>query len=340
MSNNQQLVVKQETNSVRSALELMKPQLVAALPRHLTPDRLARVVMTAIQNTPKLLECDRQSLFSAIMTCAQLGLEPDGVLGQAYLIPFGKKVQFIPGYRGLIALARNSGDVTSIQAQAVYEGDFFDYQFGLNERLDHKPAEKERGEVTHFYAIAKFKDGGHHWDVLTVADVDRIRNKSEGYKSAVRFAKKDGNGNLIIKSPWVDHYDEMGKKTAIRRIAKYLPMDVQKAAFIADSYDSGRHSALVEGDLIIDPPAEETGAIEDHSDQPKESQLDQFAGNETEEKEEDAKPSLEDTAYLMGQKAFDNGKQNTPPEKYNEKCSEAFFKGYRDAEAKFFEKAS
>lgn len=231
------------TNELRSTLDKMMPQMKLALPKHLTPERLVRVVMTAVQNNPKLLECDRNSFLSSVMTCAQLGLEPDGTLGQAYLIPFKvqgqMRCQFIPGYKGLIALARNSGDVTSIQAQAVHANDDFIYRFGLNETLDHTPAAGDRGEITHFYAIAKFKDGGYHWDVMSVSEIEAIRDASQGYSAAKRYAK-----NGVINSPWVSHFAEMGKKTMIRRIAKYLPMDVQKAAFIADSYDRGVASQL------------------------------------------------------------------------------------------------
>jgi recombination protein RecT len=241
---------KSEADSVRQALEKMRPQFQMALPKHLTPDRLLRVAMTAIQNTPKLLECDRTSLYSAIMTCAQLGLEPDGVLGQAYLVPFAGRVQFIPGYKGLITLARNSGDVVSIAAHEVRERDHFIYAFGLNEKLEHVPARSERGEITYFYAIARFKDGGHHWDVMTRAEVEIVRNRSAGWQSAVKFNKQD-------KSPWSTDFAEMGKKTVIRRIAKYLPMSVQKASALADSFDAGRHATLdVHGDVVIDTTAE------------------------------------------------------------------------------------
>ena len=236
-------------NELRSTLDRMMPQMKLALPKHLTPERLVRVVMTSVQNNPKLLECDRNSFLSAVMTCAQLGLEPDGVLGQAYLIPFKvqgqMRCQFIPGYKGLIALARNSGDVTSIQAQAVHANDDFVYRFGLNETLDHTPAAGDRGEITHFYAIAKFKDGGYHWDVMSVSEIEAIRDASQGYSAAKRFAK-----NGVVNSPWVSHFAEMGKKTMIRRIAKYLPMDVQKAAFIADSYDRGVASQLSDGGSV------------------------------------------------------------------------------------------
>lgn len=259
-------------DTVRLALERLKPQMALALPKHLTPDRLVRVAMTAIQNTPKLLECDRTSLYAAIFTCAQLGLEPDGVLGQAYLVPFGSKVQFIPGYKGLISLARNSGDVVSISAHEVCERDHFKYMFGLEEKLEHIPANGDRGEITHFYAVAQFKGGGHHFDVMTREEVEAIRNGSSGYKTALRFAKSGQEP----QTPWVQNFVEMGKKSAIRRIAKYLPMNVQKAAAIADMYDTGRHAELGEaGELRVDPA--QRGEVIDAPPVPEVDPLDTFA---------------------------------------------------------------
>jgi len=267
---------KGQADQVRRALELLKPQMAAALPRHLTPERLCRVAMTAIQNTPKLLECDRTSLFAAVMTCAQLGLEPDGVLGQAYLVPFKGKVQFIPGYKGLISLARNSGEVLSINAHEVCKNDRFAYAFGLDEKLEHVPASGDRGPITHFYAVAKFKGGGHHFEVLTRAEVEAIRDGSSGYKQAVQYAKVGEDP----RSPWVQNFPEMGKKTAIRRMAKYLPMNVQKAAAMADMYDAGRHSELGDfGELRVDAPAADVIDVSPEPD--PQSGLDSFASGTT-----------------------------------------------------------
>lgn len=224
-------------DSVRAALEKMRPQMAMALPKHITPERMLRVTMSAVQVNPKLLECDRTSLFSAVMSCCQLGLEPDGVLGQAYLIPFSGRVQFIPGYKGLIALARNSGEVISIEAHEVCENDDFDFAFGLNGRLEHVPARGNRGAVTHFWAMARFKDGGYHYDVMTKEEVDAIRARSPGKNS----------------DPWKIHYNEMGKKTVIRRIAKYLPLSVQKAVAIEAAYESGRPASTdAHGDIVIE----------------------------------------------------------------------------------------
>jgi recombination protein RecT len=222
--------------SVRRALELMKPRLATALPPHLDADRLLHVVITVLQGTPALLDCDRASLYGAVMTCAQLGLEPDGVLGQAWLVPSRGKVQLVPGFRGFIALARNSGQVTSINAQAVHRNDHFDYAYGLNERLEHVPAGGDRGEITHFYAYAKFKDGGHHFDVMSRGEVD----------AAYRAGKSED-------SAWVTGYAEMGKTAVIRRIAEYLPLAVQKAAALADLHEAGKNAALDElGEIVVD----------------------------------------------------------------------------------------
>lgn len=233
--------------SVRRDLELMKPRLATALPSLLDADRLLRVVIAALQSTPALLDCDRASLYGAVMTCAHLGLEPDGVLGQAWLVPSRGKVQLVPGYRGFITLARNSGLVISINAQAVHRNDHFDYAYGLNERLEHVPAGGDRGEITHFYAYARFKDGGHHFDVMSRSEVDAYRaGQSED-------------------SAWVNGYAEMGKTAVIRRISEYLPLTVRKAAALADLHDAGKHAALDDfGEIVVDlPEIEESRPVEE-----------------------------------------------------------------------------
>jgi len=304
-------------NELRGTLDKMMPQMKMALPKHITPERLVRVVMTSVQNNPKLLDCERNSFLSSVMTCAQLGLEPDGVLGQAYLIPFKvqgqMRCQFIPGYKGLIALARNSGDVTSIQAQAVHENDDFIYRFGLNEALDHTPAAGDRGEITHFYAIAKFKDGGYHWDVMSRSEIEAIRDASQGYSAAKRFAK-----NGVINSPWASHFAEMGKKTMIRRIAKYLPMDVQKAAFIADSYDRGVPAHLDKGGSV-----EAFGDTMTIDNEPSPELIEHDEDGVITEEAEDAKKSAKQTKAKKADKA-DDASDETTEEPAQKDAADAF----------------
>lgn len=290
MSDNTEIATRpaKPIDLVRGALERMRPQLEMALPRHLTADRLLRVAITAVQATPKLLECDRLSLYGAVMQCAQLGLEPDGVLGQAYLVPFAGKVQLIPGYKGLLSLARNSGDVTSIAAHEVREADEFVFDFASGQPPSHTfDIRRKRGDVIAFYAVARFKDQSFHWDMMTREEVERIRDGSQGYQAAVRAAKKY---NKPLDTPWSEHFVEMGKKTMIRRIAKYLPMSVQKAAFLADSYDIGRHVRLdTHGQIVIEGeavPGEEPASEIEH----RQSRLDRFEQAHAEGEEPEDEP--------------------------------------------------
>lgn len=215
------------TENVRQLLTKSKEQIRMALPKHMSPERMMRIAMTSVQRTPKLLECDPITLLGAIIQSAQLGLEPDGATGQAYLIPFrnNKKnrmeVQFIPGYKGLMALARRSGEIGSIEAREVYEQDYFEFEFGLNPVLRHKAArlpEKDRGKITYFYAIARIKNFDlPQFVVLSKEEVDDIRSRS----------KSSDNG------PWVTDYVAMGSKSAIRRLCKFLPQSAELATAIA-----------------------------------------------------------------------------------------------------------
>ncbi|EBG1618414.1 recombination protein RecT, partial [Salmonella enterica] len=156
---------------------------------------------------------------SAIVQCSQLGLEPGGALGHAYLLPFGNKneksgkknVQLIIGYRGMIDLARRSGQIASLSARVVREGDDFSFEFGLEEKLVHRPGENEDAPVTHVYAVARLKDGGTQFEVMTRKQIELVRAQS-----------KAGNNG-----PWVTHWEEMAKKTAIRRLFKYLPVSIE-----------------------------------------------------------------------------------------------------------------
>ena len=168
--------------------------------------------LTAVAKNPKILDCDRESIMLSVMQAAELGLEPGGALGEGYLVPYGRTCQFIPGYRGFISLARRSGQIVSIEAHAVYEKDEFVVEFGLDPKLVHRPTlAAERGEVVAFYAVARLVGGGVQHDYMTRADVDAIRKRSRAASSG----------------PWVTDYNEMGKKTVIRRLFKTLPVSVE-----------------------------------------------------------------------------------------------------------------
>lgn len=206
----------------------VKQQLAMAVPKHFTGDRLARIALTTIRTTPQLLECTVPSLVAATMQAAQLGLEP-GLLGHCYFVPFNKniapkgqppkwikEVQFIAGYKGLIDLARRTGSIVTVAAEAIYSNDKFVYRKGFEEVLEHEPNFDNRGECIGFYAYATTKDGGRYASVMTMGDVEKIRQRSK--------AKDSG--------PWVTDFEEMGKKTVLRRLCKYLPMSIEIAQTI------------------------------------------------------------------------------------------------------------
>lgn len=240
--NNQVANVSEETLKARKqVIYTMIPQFQKALPTFFSPERFARICCNILvpkdykdqNNINKLLSCNPNTFFGALLACAQLGLEPDGLLGQAYLVPYGNRVQLLIGYKGLIDLARRSGEMTSLIAHSVHENDEFSFDFGTCELPHHTfNLTKDRGDVIAFYAIARFKDGSYHFDLMTKPEVDAIRHRS---------------ANSGSNTPWETDYEEMGKKTVIRRIAKYLPMSVQKAC----AYDG--HSANVgrDGDIVI-----------------------------------------------------------------------------------------
>jgi recombination protein RecT len=242
----------------------IKAQMQLALPKHMTADRLARIALTEIRKTPKLAQCDQASFLGAIMQCAALGLEPGGTLGHCYMIPFENRradrteVQFIIGYRGMIDLARRSGQIISLTARAVREHDEFSYRYGLDETVVHIPANGERGEITHFYAVAKLRDGGVQFEVMSRADVEKVRDGSQGYKTAMRYAKPGQAPN----TPWVEHFEPMGLKTVTRRLFKWLPVSIEMQTAIvnderADAGLSQDNPLLIEGSYQVAPQHDE-----------------------------------------------------------------------------------
>jgi len=197
----------------------MKKQLALALPRTLTPDRMVRVALTALNKTPKLMNCSQQSLLSAIMTCAELGLEPDG--RRVHLLPYGNECKLIVDYKGLAELAMRSGIVSNIHADVVRENDIFVYDLG--EIKTHKiNFLNPRGKVYAVYALVRFKDGSVKAEVMDLEEVEGIRKRSPAGKSG----------------PWVTDWNEMAKKTVFRRLSKWLPLSPEHREILERDYDS------------------------------------------------------------------------------------------------------
>jgi recombination protein RecT len=235
-------------------LDKKKGEIAKMLPRHLNPERLLKVAQIAATTTPALLECEIPSLVGAIGQCAQMGLEPNTVLGHAYLVPFNtkrkdkngneswvKSVQVIIGYKGLIDLARRSGQIVSISAHEVCANDDFELVYGLDEKLNHTPALGERGDIIGFYSVAKLKDGGNAFEFMSTHQINEIM---------VSTQSKGKYG------PWKDHFTEMGRKTVIRRLAKYLPLSIefQTAAVLDQKASAGEDQHLdsaIDGDFMV-----------------------------------------------------------------------------------------
>jgi len=234
---------------IRSQLYLptMQEQLKSALPPHVTVEKFLRVAMTAIQQNPKLLEMERNSLFAAVVTAAQLGLLPDAQLGESSLVPFKGKVQLIPGYRGLIKLARQ-GDVGYTEAEVFCKNDRTTYILGDNSLFESVVNWEDRGPMIGVYALAKWRDGGLvARTVMSRTQVDAIRDHSPNATGPA----------------WSNNYEEMAKKTAVRRLAKYLPLSTtaQNAMRLSELQDElGRTGRVIEGQVIDEegdepPPA-------------------------------------------------------------------------------------
>lgn len=220
---------------IRSQLYLpsMQAQLKSALPPHVSVEKFLRVAMTAIQQNPDLLKYERNSLFAAVVTSAQLGLLPDAQLGEAYFVPRKGKVCLDPGYRGLIKLARQ-GDIGFVEAEIICQNDKTLYVLGDNSHFESMVNWQDRGPMVGVYALAKYRDGGiAARAVMTKAQVDAIRATSQS-----------ANGPA-----WTNHYEEMAKKTALRRLAKLLPLSTTaNNAFRL----SELHEELSKGGRVID----------------------------------------------------------------------------------------
>ena len=228
-----------ERKTMQQYIKTMEGEIAKALPQVITPERFTRMVLSAISVNPKLAECSPKSFLGAMMTAAQLGVEPNTALGQAYLIPYRNhgqmECQFQLGYKGLIDLAYRSGDVSIIQAHAVYEHDEFSYELGLDPQLKHKPAAANRGNPIAYYAIFKTKDGGYGFEVMSIEDVR---------EHAKRFSKSYGSG------PWQTNFDEMAKKTVLKKVLKYAPL---KSDFVREVAQDESIKTNISEDMYSEP---------------------------------------------------------------------------------------
>ena len=235
--------------SFRNTLAKMQPEFTAALPPQIPADRFIRTVITAVQMNPRFLDADRKSLLGSCMKAAQDGLLLDG--REAALVPFhgkgGTALQYMPMIGGILKKIRNSGELASISANVVYQRDQFDYALGDDERIMHKPhLGEDRGQPIAVYAIARTKDGAIYREVMSVAEVEKIRRSSRAADAG----------------PWVNHWGEMSRKTVIKRLAKRLPSSADLDQVIASDNEAAGFASEAAGSPRIDPvPATTPAAL-------------------------------------------------------------------------------
>jgi len=208
--------------TISDLIKVMEPEIKKALPPVMTPERFTRIALSAVKNTPKLAECTPLSFLSALMNSAQLGLEINSPLGQAYLIPYKNhgqmECQFQIGYKGMIDLAYRNERMRSIAAHTVYENDEFYYELGLYPSLKHVPTWHDRGEAIGYYAVFHLDNGGYSFEVMSKEDIDA-------------YASTYSKAFTTDFSPWKTSYEQMAHKTVLKRLLKTAPVktDFRKA---------------------------------------------------------------------------------------------------------------
>lgn len=251
----------------------VEPFIENALPQEIGKERFMNVCLTTLRQNPDLLKCDRSSLLGSMLESAQLGLTPN-TLGQCYIIPYGDEAQLVIGYRGMIDLARRSGDVEAITSRVIYENDDFEINYGhSNPVQNHSPywqqGETEKGDIVAVYARVDLAGGGVHVEIMPKQEIDEIKSQ---------------HGNTRSGSPWDQQYEEMAKKTVVRRAFKYLPVstEAQRAAEVDEQtveFEQQAGEAMTQigesntveqdGKVIDEQTGEVVGESDKSSDQPQ-----------------------------------------------------------------------
>jgi recombination protein RecT len=233
--------VGNDMRTLAQYLEARKADIAQAAARHVSADRLSRVVLNCVARTPALRNCTMLSIYRSAMMAAELGLDPGSALGECYLLPYKDQCQLVVGFRGLITLARRSGEVETVQAWVVYDGDDFEVRLGTHPEIVHKPrydGDRDPSKVRYVYAVAKLHGTDTPmFDVMTRAEVEAVRKRSRSGAAG----------------PWDTDWAEMARKTVVRRLAKYLPMSVEMAKAV--SLDTGENEAYAPSSLDgdVDP---------------------------------------------------------------------------------------
>lgn len=215
-------------------LEKMLPEIKKAVGQTMTPERFSRIALSLFNGNSAFWEASPTSFLSALMQSAQCGLEPNTVLGEAYVIPYKNnktgitEVNFQVGYKGILKMALNTGEYEAVYAHEVREGDEFSYSYGLNKDLVHKPADIPSTKITHYYAVYKLKNGGFDFVVWSH---ERINQHARDFSKNYTY-----KGEVNKNSVWYKNFDSMAKKTVILDVLKYAPKSVEMAKAIDSDY--------------------------------------------------------------------------------------------------------
>lgn len=347
---------------IDKAIDALGPQFAAALPAHIPMERFRRVVMTAISSNPDLATADRRSLFNSAVKAAQDGLLPDGRDGALIVYRTRVKIKDQSGERyewvnsvqwqrmiaGVRKLIRNSGEIADLWAEVVYAKDQFDYRLGLDRDLVHKPAFtmklKDRGEIIAAYSVARFKDGGISFDVMSADEI------WDTWRKASKQRDKDGNPTGM----WKDYLAEAFKKTVVKRHAKQLPMSTDLDDLVRDDEELYDFKGASDGTRAAEPTPSRP-RLTDYTDvpqqaedpQPEQQQAETVDAETGEVLAEAEGPVAEEPAaygnsdaYNDGELAFLNGKprDDVPPKVkqlgYEEAWQAGWDAGEEDAKAK------
>jgi recombination protein RecT len=280
-------VAKRDPAELRSMVSKMEAQFQLAMPKGMEAKQLVRDFMTVLQHTPKLAECDPKTILGALMTCSQLGLRP-GVLGQAWVLPMGGKGVLIIGYKGYAALAQRTAAISDITARIVRQADEFDYEWGLNERLFHKPyMDGPRGAEVAYYSVVRTNTGGKYWELMSKPEVEEHRDRFAMGRKFGTIGKSGPYLKGVVIGPWVDDFNAMAKKTLVIKALNLAPASTElQMAFDVDG--STRFDLSPKADVA------EVSVIEDEGQEAEEGVID-------EEPRDPAEPTAEEWARMQGE---------------------------------------
>ncbi|MBY6900229.1 recombinase RecT [Clostridium botulinum] len=249
---------------MKSALEKMLPEIKKAVGKTMTPERFSRIALSLFNGNPQFWEADTTSFLSALMQSAQCGLEPNTVLGEAYVIPYKNnkqgitEVNFQVGYKGILKMAFNTGEYEAIYAHEVRKGDEFEYEYGLHKNLIHKPADVPSEEVTHYYAVYKLKNGGFDFVVWSK---ERVEHHAREFSKNYTY-----KGNVNKNSVWFKNFDSMAKKTVLLDVLKYAPKSVEMAKALDMDYKAEAKEEKLSNFNYVDVDAVDVNNIDTEDD--------------------------------------------------------------------------